>query len=86
MPTLKNETKALQGYRVNGKLVWVKPGESIETGAGKQAEPEQPKVAVEDQFTGLTDDQLRDHIEDKTDKRPHHKTGRDSLLELARKA
>lgn len=38
----------------------------------------------EDRFSDLTDDELRDFIEDNTSERPHPRTGRAKLLAAAR--
>jgi len=70
-----NDTKALQGVRMSGKLVWVKPGETV----GQEA-PAKP-AAEPDAYADMSDDTLRDEIEDKTGKRPHHNTKRDKLIE-----
>lgn len=38
----------------------------------------------DDPITNMSDDELRDLIEDRDGARPHHKLGRDKLLSLAR--
>lgn len=51
-------------------------------------EPEHPQDATDnsesDSFADLSDNELRDMIEDRDGERPHHKTGRDKLLAMAR--
>lgn len=73
-----NDTKALQGIRMGGKLVWVKPGETVGQEAPAKSGPEPTK---DDPYANVSDDTLRDEIEDKTGKRPHHNTKRDKLIE-----
>lgn len=51
-------------------------------------EPKHPQDATDnsesDSFADLSDNELRDLIEDRDGERPHHKTGRDKLLAMAR--
>ena len=52
-------------------------------------EPSEPKASDEEERKGdsidaMTDNELRDLIEDRDGERPHHKTGRDKLLAMAR--
>ena len=51
-------------------------------------EPEHPQDATDnsesDSIDAMTDNELRDLIEDRDGERPHHKTGRDKLLAMAR--
>ena len=98
MPKLTNMTKATQGVRIDGRMRWVKPGESIEGQPEGRVPyafrskpddkpvkaPEAPKPEPEDPLAGLTDDELRTHIEDKTNEKPHHRASRAKLLEIAR--
>lgn len=51
-----------------GELQRVNPAQPLEEGA-------------DDTYTATSDDQLRDEIEDKTGKRPHHNTSRAKLIE-----
>lgn len=55
--------------------------------APKEASKEEPKPDEgegEDRFENMTDDELRDFIEDNTGERPHPRTGRAKLLAAAR--
>ena len=51
-----------------------------------EAEPETDAddEPATDGFDSLTDDELRTHIEDKTNEKPHHRASRAKLLEIAR--
>jgi hypothetical protein len=60
-----NEQEAADGL---GELQRVNPAQPLPEGA-------------DDTYAAMSEDQLRDEIEDKTGKRPHHNTGRDKLIE-----
>lgn len=52
-------------------------------------EPKHPQDAAadptdDDPIANMSDNELRDLIEDRDGERPHHKTGRDKLLAMAR--
>lgn len=99
MPKLTNTTKATQGVRIDGRMHWIKPGETIEGQPegrvpyafrskpdDKPAKsPDAPKPEPEgDRFDNMEDSELRAHIEDKTNEKPHHRASRAKLLEIAR--
>lgn len=97
---ITNNSKAKQGLRVGKGLVWFNPGEtksldfngklpSAFKSEGRQAAKAEPKPepvveTEQDEFDVSSDEELRDFIEEKTSDRPHHKTGRSKLLEMAR--
>jgi len=88
-----NNSKAIQGIWADDGIVHIEPGHSrtvtIKEGheeatcrlAFLHVAPigEQQAVAVD--FDTLDDDELRAMVEEKTGKKPHHKTGRAKLIE-----
>lgn len=79
----RNDTKVRQGIRVDGRLVWVEPGQSLDgkpVEAKPEPEPENPQDSTEDPLEGLSDEELRELIEPT----PHPRTGRAKLLQMAR--
>lgn len=83
-----DEMEALR--RRIAELEMQQPGFSSDnpmTKADQDAEQAQRDAIVEAAsapgFESMTDDQLRDYIEKKTGARPHHRTGRDNLLNMA---
>ena len=99
MAEYTNNTKALSGKRnADGKLVWVKPGETVDLGAVK-AKPKkdylvgengpeivapEPEPDNADAFDDMSDADLREYIEQETGEKPHWKAKRETLLEQAR--
>ena len=94
MAEYTNNTKALSGKRnADGKLVWVKPGETVDLGAVKakprtekveEAPEPEPGPENTDAFDDMTDAELREYIEQETGEKPHWKAKRETLIEQAR--
>lgn len=85
---LTNTSAGDRGVYVAGELVMVRSGDTVDGVDAAEAEsvkdwfaPVEGEEAAATDYDDLTDDQLRDMIEEKTGKRPHHKTGRAKLLE-----
>lgn len=85
-----NEGKAARGLNTLAGKVWVRPGATVTVSLDDaQAERARRFVRLADAVgadtalarDSLSDDELRDLIEQKTGKRPHHKTGRAKLIE-----
>lgn len=51
---------------------------------GAEVVEEQPEGGGEDQFDGMTDEQLRSFIEERDDRTPAHNASRETLLKKAR--
>lgn len=98
MPTFTNNSDGPRGVNVGTETVFLEPGETrdfdgkvdahpdlTEGGKKAEAEPSEPEASDdEDPLAGLSDDELRAHIEDKTGEKPHHRASRAKLLEIAR--
>ncbi|MEN6451682.1 MAG: hypothetical protein ABFC96_14415 [Thermoguttaceae bacterium] len=89
---LKNTSPGPRGVYVGGSLVMVSPGDTVDDvdarEAGDVAEWFAPvgddnggQQSASDDLSTLSDDELRDLIEQRTGKRPHHRTGRAKLIE-----
>lgn len=96
---VKNPTKAPRVILLGGAGHLVLPGQekpidlpegiaADERKAGMEVSAVEAPKGVEsdsdDRFDNMTDDELRDFIEDNTSERPHPRTGRAKLLAAAR--
>lgn len=84
MATFTNTRKAPDGRIINGKLVWVQPGETIELDNYASPEPEAEPVQETDKFDTMDEDALRAYLEEKTGDKPHWKASVETLREKAR--
>ena len=90
MAEFKNEGKAPEGKRINGRIRWVMPGETIELDGAKPVgekgpeviEPE-PDTEEDPNVNDMDDDELRAYIERETGDKPHWNAKRETLLEKA---
>ena len=89
---LKNISAGPRGLYVGGSLIMVDPGATVDGVADQEAIDVAAWFAPADELIdtldsdnpdipNLTDDQLRDLIEQSTGKRPHHRAGRAKLIE-----
>lgn len=96
---VKNPTKAPRVILLGGAGHLVLPGQekpldlpegiaADERKAGMEVSaveaPKSEESEGDDRFDNMTDDELRDFIEDNTSERPHPRTGRAKLLAAAR--
>lgn len=89
---LKNISAGPRGLYVGGSLTMVDPGATVDGVADQEAidvaawfAPADGMIDAPDSdnlvLDNLTDDELRDLIEQRTGKRPHHRAGRVKLIE-----